>query len=89
MAATSAIVPAGAVIPANGSTAVGILYEDIDVTKRLIEAGETVLSQVEDRTIESLSNEGSKDRGAPYYYGSSMTNRTSWSDGELPDALLC
>ena len=26
------IVPAGAVIPANGSTAVGILYEDIDVT---------------------------------------------------------
>lgn len=25
-------VPAGAVIPANGSTAVGILYEDIDVT---------------------------------------------------------
>lgn len=27
------IVPAGAVIPANGSTAVGILYEDIDVTE--------------------------------------------------------
>lgn len=26
------IVPAGAIIPANGSTAVGILYEDIDVT---------------------------------------------------------
>lgn len=26
------IVPAGAVIPANGSSAVGILYEDIDVT---------------------------------------------------------
>ena len=26
------IVPAGAVIPANGSTAIGILYEDIDVT---------------------------------------------------------
>lgn len=26
------IVPAGAVIPANGATAVGILYEDIDVT---------------------------------------------------------
>lgn len=26
------IVPAGAVIPANGSTAVGILYEDVDVT---------------------------------------------------------
>ena len=26
------IVPAGAVIPANDSTAVGILYEDIDVT---------------------------------------------------------
>lgn len=26
-------VPAGAVIPANGSTAVGILYEDVDVTK--------------------------------------------------------
>lgn len=25
-------VPAGAVIPANGSTAVGLLYEDIDVT---------------------------------------------------------
>lgn len=25
-------VPAGAIIPANGSTAVGILYEDIDVT---------------------------------------------------------
>lgn len=27
------VVPAGAVIPANGSTAVGILYEDIDVTE--------------------------------------------------------
>lgn len=27
------IVPAGAVIPANGSTAVGLLYEDIDVTE--------------------------------------------------------
>lgn len=27
------IVPAGAIIPANGSTAVGILYEDIDVTE--------------------------------------------------------
>ena len=26
------IVPAGAVIPANGATAIGILYEDIDVT---------------------------------------------------------
>lgn len=26
------VVPAGSVIPANGSTAVGILYEDIDVT---------------------------------------------------------
>ena len=26
------VVPAGAVIPANGSTAKGILYEDIDVT---------------------------------------------------------
>lgn len=26
------IVPAGAVVPANGATAVGILYEDIDVT---------------------------------------------------------
>lgn len=26
------VVPAGAVIPANGATAVGILYEDIDVT---------------------------------------------------------
>ena len=26
------IVPAGAIVPANGSTAVGILYEDIDVT---------------------------------------------------------
>ena len=25
-------VPAGAVIPANGATAVGILYEDVDVT---------------------------------------------------------
>ena len=31
----------------------------------------------------SLSNEGSKDRGTPYF-GSSMTNRASWSDGELP-----
>ena len=28
----SKYVPAGAVIPANGSTAVGILYEDVDVT---------------------------------------------------------
>ncbi len=27
------IVPAGAVIPANGATAEGILYEDIDVTE--------------------------------------------------------
>ncbi len=27
------VVPAGAVIPANGSSAVGILYEDIDVTE--------------------------------------------------------
>lgn len=26
------VVPAGAVIPANGATAVGILFEDIDVT---------------------------------------------------------
>ena len=26
-------VPAGAIIPANGSTAKGILYEDVDVTK--------------------------------------------------------
>ena len=29
----SKIVPAGAVIPANGSTAKGILYEDVEVTK--------------------------------------------------------
>ncbi len=36
--------------------------------------------------IQSLWYEGSKDRGAPSYYGSSMTNRTSWSDGELPNA---
>jgi len=27
------VVPAGAVIPANGSTAKGILFEDIDVTE--------------------------------------------------------
>ncbi len=27
------IVPCGAIFPANGATAVGILYEDIDVTK--------------------------------------------------------
>lgn len=35
--------------------------------------------------IKSLSGEGSKDKGTPYK-GSSMTNRTSWSDGELPNA---
>lgn len=29
---TTKIVPAGAVIPANGATAVGILYEDVEVT---------------------------------------------------------
>ena len=29
----SVIVPMGAVIPANGATAVGILYEDVEVTK--------------------------------------------------------
>lgn len=29
----SKYVPAGAIIPANGATAKGILYEDIDVTK--------------------------------------------------------
>lgn len=27
------VVPAGAVIPSNGSTAIGLLYEDIDVTE--------------------------------------------------------
>ena len=29
---TTKIIPAGAVIPANGATAVGILYEDVEVT---------------------------------------------------------
>ena len=39
--------------------------------------------------IKSLSSEGSKDRassGTAPYYGSSMTNHASWSDGELPHA---
>ena len=33
--------------------------------------------------VKSLTNEGDKNYGDPYR-GSSMTNRTSWSDGELP-----
>ena len=35
--------------------------------------------------VKSLNHEDDKNYGTPYY-GSSMTNRTSWSDGELPHA---
>lgn len=42
----SKYVPAGAVIPANGSTAVGILYEDIDVTTGTMPGSVVVAGEV-------------------------------------------
>ena len=52
------VVPAGAVIPANDDTAIGLLYEDIDVTEGA-KMGSVVTQGVvyEDRLPEALSED--------------------------------
>ena len=58
MADGSKYVPAGAVIPANGATAVGILYEDVDVSTGAM-AGSIVTEGIvyEDRLPASLDSD--------------------------------
>lgn len=54
----SKIVPAGAVIPANGSTAKGILYEDVEVTKGAMPGSVVTEGTVyEDRLPASLDSD--------------------------------
>ena len=62
----------------NSSFELSVVKDDEANTKTLYLSMSPAVVQVK-----SLSNEGSKDYGSPNY-GSSMTNRTSWSDGELP-----
>ena len=62
----------------NSGFALSVVRDDEANTKTLYISMTPAVVQVK-----SLTNESSKDYGTPNY-GSSMTNRTSWSDGELP-----
>ena len=64
----------------NSGFALSVVKDDEANTKTLYISMEPGVTQ-----IKSFSNESSKDFGTPNY-GSSMTNRASWSDGELPHA---